>query len=129
LMNVPLVEQGLAFPYQIWPNLLHFTDVKEAAKAAMSGKQPKGVFGALAGNLLSLDQVKNKKKLNDPFLYRKVVDGAICQKSPQSLLHRFVGDARTWFYYKPTQYRKVPVPYRVFFEDEKKAKDAGFINA
>src|SRR5262249_41595096 len=29
LMNVPLVEQGLAFPYQIWPNLLHFTDVKE----------------------------------------------------------------------------------------------------
>ena len=125
LLNVRLVEQGLAFPYQIWPNRAHFSDVKEAAKVAKG----RGVFVAVADKLLTLNQVRAGGQLNEPFLYRKVVDGAICQVSPRSLLHRWVGDARTWLYYNPQQYRKVPIPYRFFFEDEKAAINAGFSKA
>ena len=127
LLNALLVENGHAFPYQIWPNLTRFREIKQAAQAAMS--PPKGVFAAHSKKLLSLKDVAARKGVNEPFLYRKVVDGAICQVPPRSLLTRFVGDARTWLYYRPTQYAKVPIEYRIFFDSKDVAVNAGFFPA
>ncbi len=126
-LNVRLVEEGLAFPYQIWPNLAQFRPIKEAAKTATAAS--KGVFAAVAPHILTLAEVRKNKHLNEPFLYRKAVDGAICQVPPKTLLTRWVGDARSWTYFMPTSYRSVPIPYRVFFDSEQQAIAAGFIRA
>jgi endonuclease YncB( thermonuclease family) len=127
LLNARLVERGLAFPYQIWPNLAQFRPIKEAAKMALGAST--GVFAAVAPKILTLAQTRENKYVNEPFLYRKAVDGAICQVDPKTLLTRWVGDASSWNYFKPTSYRSVPIPYRVFFNSEEEAIRAGFIQA
>lgn len=125
LLNAELVKAGLAHPYQHWPNLLNFDRINEAAKKA----QTKGVIAATTDIPLTLDEIRAGLQLNEPFVYRKVIDAAICQKDPTSLLGRWVGDARTWLYYKPAQYTVVPIPYRVFFSSESQAVNAGFAKA
>lgn len=128
LLNALSVERGHAYPYQLYPNLARFRETKNAAKAA-SAVPPRGVFAAHSSSLLSLSQVAQGKRVNEPFLYRKVVDGAICQVAPKSLLTRFVGDARTFKYYQPRQYGKVPIPYRIFFDSGELAEKFGFVRA
>ena len=128
-LNVLSVRRGYAYPYQLWPNLSHFRDVKDAAKAAIAAPAPNGVVAAHSNTLLSLSKVAQGLRVNEPFLYRKVVDGAICQVSPKSLLTRFVGDARTFRYFPPKKYGKVPIPYRVFFDSKELAENFGFIPA
>ena len=123
LLNAELVAAGLAHPYQHWPNLRNFNKINEAAKKAKT----KGVIAATIERPLTLDEIRAGISLNEPFVYRKVIDAAICQKDPLTLLGRWVGDARTWFYYKPTQYATVPIPYRVFFSTESEAVNAGFV--
>jgi endonuclease YncB( thermonuclease family) len=123
LLNAELVKAGLAHPYQHWPNLLNFDRINEAAKKAST----KGVIAATINTPLTLDEIRVGQVLNEPFVYRKVIDAAICQKDPMALLGRWVGDARTWLYYKPTQYTTVPIPYRVFFSSESEAVTAGFV--
>ena len=123
LLNAELVKAGLAHPYQHWPNLRHFNKINEAAKKA----QTKGVIAATTETPLTLDEIRAGVQINEPFIYRKVIDAAICQKDPLTLLGRWVGDARTWLYYKPTQYATVPIPYRVFFSTESTAVNAGFV--
>ncbi len=76
-----------------------------------------------------MNEVAQSELLNEPFVYRKVVDAAICQVMVESLLTRPVGDARDWRYYKPTQYAQVPIPYRVFFDNVEQAENAGFTRA
>ena len=128
LLNVLAVRLGYAFPYQLWPNLGRFRSIKEAAKAAIAVPR-RGVFAAHSDRLLSLPKVAQGKAVNEPFLYRKVVDGAICQVPPKSLLVRFVGDARSLRYYPPRQYWRVPIPYRIFFDTRKDAQEFGFKRA
>jgi endonuclease YncB( thermonuclease family) len=123
LLNAELVKAGLAHPYQHWPNLLHFDRINEAAKKAMG----KGVIAATTNTPLTLEEMRAGLQLNEPFVYRKVIDATICQKDPAALLSRWVGDARTWFYVKPTQYATIPIPYRVFFSSESEAVKAGFV--
>ncbi len=123
LLNAELVKAGLAHPYQHWPNLLHFNRINEAAKKALT----KGVIAATTNVMLTLDEIRAGQQLNEPFVYRKIIDAAICQKDPQTLLSRWVGDARTWLYVKPTLYATIPIPYRVFFSTESAAVNAGFV--
>jgi endonuclease YncB( thermonuclease family) len=127
LLNVEMVRAGLAFPYQLWPNLSHYGEVKEAVKEAIADKR--FVHKALAKSILKLSSVAGRRKINEPFLYRKAVDAAICQVAPQTLLTRFIGNAKTWEYYPPKKYQKVPIEYRIFLANENEAKKAGFTKA
>lgn len=125
LLNAALVEKGHAFPYQIYPNRKYFRVIKEAAQTAGNI----GVFKAHSNTLLSLAQVTQGKALNEPFLYRKVVDAAICQDVAIDLLTKPVGDVRDMTYHMPKQYAKVPIEYRLYFLTEQDAKNALFKKA
>ncbi len=81
----------------------------------MKNKHKKGVYAILAKKIIPFSKLANSKKLNEPFVYRKVVDGKKCSMpSVESLFEREVLDARDFSIYPPNEYHKVPIPYRIF---------------
>ncbi|MFQ6040198.1 MAG: thermonuclease family protein [Candidatus Poribacteria bacterium] len=103
-INVKLVVDGMAAPYQIYPNLKFFHEVRRAAIDAR--KQKRGIYEP-AEPLAEL-----------PFEFRMRVDG----RAP----HKYVGDFQTKIYYHPTEYELVPLQNRVFFFNSEDAMDAGY---
>lgn len=103
-INVKLVSEGMAAPYQVYPNLKFFEEVRQAAIDAQNGD--KGIYNP-----------------NDPleelfFEFRMRVD----RRSP----HKYVGDYQTKIYYNPIEYKEVPLENRVFFFNEQDAINAGY---
>jgi endonuclease YncB( thermonuclease family) len=115
LVNLELVKEGWAIPHQIFPNLSHFNEVKKATANQMKNKRKKGVYAILAKKILPFSKLANSKQLNEPFVYRKVVDSKKCSMpSVESLFEREVLDARDFSIYPPNEYYMVPIPYRIF---------------
>jgi len=103
-INVKLVLEGMAAPYQIFPNLKYFDDIRQATLDAQESK--KGIFN-LADPLEEL-----------PFEFRMSVDNR--------LPHKYVGDFQTKIYYNPIEYKEVSLENRVFFFTEENALKAGY---
>lgn len=103
-INVKLVAEGMAVPYQIYPNLRFFDAIRQATISARESK--KGIFNP-ADPLEEL-----------PFEFRMRVDG----RYP----HKYVGDFSTKFYYNPIEYSRIDIEQRVFFFREQNAIDAGY---
>lgn len=103
-INARLVAEGMAAPYQIYPNLKHLQIIHEAAVDAQ--RQKKGIYSAT-------------NPLKDlPFEFRMRID----RRPP----HKFVGNFLTRFYYAPHEFPEVPVADRVFFFQESDAQKAGY---
>jgi endonuclease YncB( thermonuclease family) len=115
LVNLELVKEGWAIPHQIFPNLSHFNEVEKAAANQIKSKRKKGIYAILAKKIIPFSKLANTKQLNEPFVYRKVVDSKKCSMpSIESLFEREVLDARDFSIYPPNEYYKVPIPYRIF---------------
>lgn len=104
-INVKLVAEGMAAPYQIFPNLKFFNEVRQATIDAQN--QQKGIFNPV-NPLTEL-----------PFEFRMRVD----RRSP----HKYVGNSQSKIYYNPIEYREVPLENRIFFFNEEDAINAGYI--
>lgn len=103
-INIKLVEEGMAAPYQIYPNLKFFNDVRQAAISAR--EEGNGIHNP-ADPLGEL-----------PFEFRMRID----RRSP----HKYVGHSQTKIYYNPIEYDQVALEDRVFFFKEQDAIDAGY---
>jgi endonuclease YncB( thermonuclease family) len=103
-VNVKLVAEGMAAPYQIYPNLKYFDDVRQAAIDARN--QQKGIFSP-ADPLIEL-----------PLEFRMRIDN----RSP----HKYVGDNLSKIYYNPIEYKQVVLEDRVFFFKEQDAINGGY---
>jgi endonuclease YncB( thermonuclease family) len=115
LVNLELVKKGWAIPHQVFPNLSHFNEIENAAANQMKKKRKKGVYAILAEKIIPFSKLANSKQLNEPFVYRKVVDSKKCSMpSVESIFEREVLDARNFSIYRPSEYYKVPIPYRIF---------------
>jgi len=103
-INLKLVAEGMALPYPIYPNLKFLTELNQlAAQAQADGK---GVFDP-ANPLLEM-----------PFEFRMRIDN----RKP----HKLVGHVDTYEYFRPDEYRKVPLLKRVYFFSESDARDYGY---
>lgn len=103
-INVKLVEAGMAAPYQIYPNLKFFDEIRQATIDARN--QNKGIFNP-ADPLTEL-----------PFEFRMRVG----RRSPR----KYVGDYQTKTYYNPVEYKEVTLENRVFFFREQDAINEGY---
>ncbi len=103
-INVKLVAEGMAAPYQIYPNLKFLKEVRQATIDARN--QGKGIFDP-ANPLVEL-----------PFEFRMRIDN----RSP----HKYVGNSETKIYYNPIEYNEVALEDRVFFFNEQDAVNAGY---
>lgn len=103
-MNIKLVAEGMAVPYQIYPNLKFIGKINQAAVDSRNAEL--GIWDPNS----PLDEL--------PFVFRMRVD-----HRPPS---KFVGDFRTQFYHYPSEYNQIPLENRVFFFKETDAKTAGY---
>jgi endonuclease YncB( thermonuclease family) len=103
-INVRLVAEGMAAPYQIFPNLRLFEEIRQATIEALNGNR--GIF----------DQADPLREL--PFEFRMSVDG----RTP----HKYVGDYQAKIYHNPVEYKEIPLENRVFFFKEEDAINAGY---
>jgi endonuclease YncB( thermonuclease family) len=103
-INVKLVAEGIAAPYQIFPNLKYLGEIQQATVSARQGR--KGIYNPDD----PLEEL--------PFEFRMRVDG----RSP----HKYVGNFTTKLYYNPIEYTEVALENRVFFFKEHEAIDAGY---
>lgn len=103
-INVRIVAEGMATPYQIYPNFKHLDTIHEAAVDAKRNR--KGIYST-ANPLQEF-----------PFEFRMRID----RRPP----HKYVGNLQTKFYYAPIEYPEVPVTDRVFFFQNSDAQKAGY---
>jgi endonuclease YncB( thermonuclease family) len=103
-LNLELLRRGWAVAYQIYPNVALFRPMQGATAAAQAGRR--GIF----------DPHRPLPTL--PYEFRQQVE----QRPPA----KFCGDSRTRRYYPPLEYRRVPVPWRVFFFTEADARAFGY---
>jgi endonuclease YncB( thermonuclease family) len=104
LLNLELVQTGLAVIYQIAPNLAFLPQMEAATAAAQAARR--GIWG-LQQPLSLL-----------PYEFRRQVDGRPSTK--------FCGDTRSRRYYQPHEFQRVPVSRRVFFFTEAEALAFGY---
>ncbi|MCS6859098.1 MAG: thermonuclease family protein [Abditibacteriales bacterium] len=103
-VNMELLRQGHAVTHQIYPNLSHLEEFREAMLEALNRKR--GIWDP-ANPLAEL-----------PFEFRDRI-----RNQPQD---KIVGNCITRRYYEPDRYKQVAVENRVFFFDEEDAFSAGY---
>ena len=86
LLNLELVKNGWAFPYQISPNIRHFKEISRAPVDQMKKKH--NIYSIFRQSIIPYEKLKDGKTINEPFVYRKVIDGKICGRSPQTLFNQ-----------------------------------------
>ena len=90
----------------------YFREISRAAVQQIKNKN--NVYKIYKAKIIPFQKLRNSTVLNEPFVYRKVVDGEVCGVPPQSLFNRSVFDAHNHRVYPPDQYNKVPIPFRIF---------------
>ena len=115
MLNYELVNKGWAVPYQIWPNVRYFKQISRAAARQLQRKD--NMYKFLRTQIIPFNELQNTSYLNEPFVYRRAIDGKLCAESPKSLMTRRVFDVRTGSIYPPQEYDKVPIPFRIFEDD------------
>lgn len=103
-VNMEILRQGHAVTYQIYPNLSHLEEFREAMREAINHQR--GIWNP-ANPLGEL-----------PFEFRN----RIRNQPPDKI----VGNSVTRRYYEPDRYQQVAVENRVFFFDEEDAFSAGY---
>ena len=102
--NMEVLRQGHAVTYQIYPNLSHLEEFREALMEAM--QNTRGIWNP-ANPLVEL-----------PFEFRDRIRNQSQDK--------IVGNSVTRRYCEPDRYKQVAVENRVFFFDEEDAFSAGY---
>jgi endonuclease YncB( thermonuclease family) len=103
-VNATLVAEGMAAPYQIYPNLKFLKEISRATVDAQNGN--KGIFNP------------NDPLTEMPFEFRMRVDN----RPP----HKYVGNFQTRIYYDPEEYNEIALDRRVYFFKERDAVAAGY---
>ncbi|MCF6138652.1 thermonuclease family protein [Pseudalkalibacillus berkeleyi] len=102
-INLEMIELGMAVPYFIYPNLVNFNEYGEAVVRAK--EFCKGIWNPER----PIDELPYEFRFNK-------------RGGP----NKFVGHHATKMYVEPSKWESVPIEYRVFFLNEKDAKDAGY---
>jgi endonuclease YncB( thermonuclease family) len=127
-LNLQLLAAGWATLYQVHPNLLHldaFGRAVESARAAGRGLWP----DLEDQRVLGVDEIRQRRALNPPFVYRKVIDASIAGVSVEEafrLTGRWVGNRQSRQVFPPAAWASVPHALRVFFDQPTPIQALGY---